>query len=323
MSHHTVGDLTTCENWIDYIIVYINSELTSFFDNIALSALHCRKNNLGVAEFARLSNLLIRKAYAEQLYAVASTEMSRCLFIESLYHSDASLRPVFALRADDAEVGRLSDFRTAICAEFILSHELAHSVEKHAEYASYTQLAGDWLDAVADLGEPLRRVAIRECAADIFAVHQVALNYVRDVGCSSVLSALEFMVACLVRLCALRSLAEDSHHVNGGPQCDREAVGNRLHVLALREAVLCRYLREDESFRAEIEKIEPTAQLDLGATPDELEVVRRMLEVDLASAADDGIRRVSSLLARHFVNDRHFMKFIEDTKVHRMLMRPS
>jgi len=48
-----------------------------------------------------------------------------------------------------------------------------------------------------------------------------------------------------------------------------------------------------------------------------------MLETDLASAVDEGIRRVSSLLARHFVNERHFGNFIEDTKVHRILMRPS
>lgn len=305
VSIHSDSKRQIIEEFRTFILLFQNSYVLSFVDNLALAWLyhnHVEKLDLDAFGFG-----FSKKMAAEQLHVLTPSDMSRTLFLECVMAYEPAWRVPVLARSKTPALEEASRTLTRMTADFMLHHEIGHMAETDERFEPFVKPTvdqylqsvdvPDWLDT--DLS-----ILREEAEADLFGINCCLATYAPFLTQHELRSYLSFVVRGISTMNVVYAFADDLHRNNIDPEYAMKDINLTFWEWQHREAISHRHIQEFDFDTLELKTANKSKLLDLPAA-DALFASATRGE-DIAAIQNEHHRRMALVINDGFAGDKGF-----------------
>lgn len=310
VSIHSDQKRQTVEIYRKFVLVFQNSYLLSFVDNLGLAWLyHAHVEEIDIDAFGFGFS---KKMAAEQLHVLQPSDMSRTLFLEAIMAYEPNWRVPVLARAQHAALDASSKTLTRMTADFMMHHEIGHMAETDARFDQFVKpVVKEYLETLVQPDWCASDMALlrEEAEADIFGINCCLATYAPHLSAAELRNYLIFVVRSVVAMNVVYAFADDLHRVNLDPDHVMKDINQTLGEWQHREAIAVTHIHNIQFDDLGLATQATSQLLDL-PNPDTLFASATRGE-DISAIQNEDIRRMATVLNEGFAVNHGFDAIIK------------
>ena len=208
------------EEYRDFLLIIQNSYLLSFVSDIASLAIYHQSHRTPELPAERLRggfSAIAKKFAAEHMESIASSKVSRTMFLEAVQHIESNTRYVHDVVGSESNLNEKLTVFLRYAISFIRFHEVGHlSDVDHVFRNMILPDVNQFIDAIADheFDKYDETTLRRELLSDVFSLNTCFAKFCSILSEETLKNFSECMIDILTALNALYAASEDAYRLN-------------------------------------------------------------------------------------------------------------
>lgn len=295
----------TVEVYRQFVLLFQNSYLLSFADNLGLAWLY--HNHVAPIDIDAFGFGFAKKFAAEQLHVLRPSPIARVLFLEAVMAYEPAWREPILEKQSNEALSRSSMMLTRIAADYMLHHEMGHISEHDHRFDQFVKpvVAAHLEESeLNDLSTNQRALLIEEAEADIFGINCCLARYAPYMAADELRDYLTFAVRSIVVMNLVYAFADDIHRVNVDSEHGMSEINHTLLQWQHREKIAVSHIAHIDFDDI---GIVTGRQSDLLSLPSADEIFASATRgEDISGIQDDNMRRMALVINDGFENGGNF-----------------
>lgn len=300
----------TVEVYRNFVLLFQNSYLLSFVDNLGLAWLY--HNHVAPIDLEAFGFGFAKKFAAEQLYVLKPSPIARILFLEAAMAHEPAWRIPLLEKQNNEALASSSMTLTRIAADYMLHHEMGHLSTHDPRFDQFVKpVVSSHLDETRldGMSSEQQRLLVEEAEADVFGVNCCLARYAPHLATVELREYLSFAARAVVAMNIVYAFADDLHRVNVDPDHGMMNIDDMLRQWQNREAIVADHIATVDFKSLGIATKSERRLLSLPAADEIFASSTR--GGDISDVQDEDIRRMALVINDGFENGGDFEAVIK------------